>query len=1152
MKQRKLIHIYLLGSSSVKHEDKTYRLKRKSLGIFVYLVVQNRIINRRELVSLFWPNVEAVKGLQSLSALLYRYPDPVKKCLDIQDQSIKFKSEHVWLDLSQFQENINFANQVWQNEKALKKTVRNLLEQSVALYRGAFIEDFYLKDHEEFMGWLVKERELFKHQAVDTLTRLLRHAYQHTNIEESIRFLNELLRIDPLNEDAHMAMIKLLVDDGQKDQAILHFQTFQEKLSKELNATPGRPITTYYQELYNPVLVPIERRVTEADFKLLHNKPAQIERQKNIQNDHPFTPPTSLPSVVVKLFGRERLIAQLEKEIVSADNRLISFTGMGGIGKTQLALAIGNQIASEFKDGVVYIPLRKVDIDLENDEADGLTQQISDQLATKTLISLGVPSNGDIPPFFQLIEALGRKELLLIYDNFEHLIEGADFFTTLLHAAAEVTILVTSRVQLNQPGERVIVVPYLLTTVEESVAPQIELGSDVQLFIDRAKRLNSQFEFDDVDIAAIQTICTLTGGLPLAIEQAASWVVHYSLAEIGEEVHRSYTFLENPYVPLDDPHRSIKSTLESSYQLLTNEEQHMLLSLSLFNNEFSRKAALAVSNGYRSTLISLTDRTLIQQVEPGWYSFHPLVAQMIQDQRNKDDQFDINAAHKRFAAYFLGVLSDWGKHDTLSKSLNSNFLNWINRIEDDIFQAWKWGVTDRSYDLLVNGIKALRSFFFVIPQPSRATPLLHWSLTQLSNQVPDHLKQVSLAPPHYTNLLTRVMLNYATNLTFDRNYPAAEKIYSQILVYLEGADFYYTHASVAIELARIYSFQNDKEQLFAKMQQIAEEKIKHITDPIELADTKYVFTRFYYKENDDEKIANQSLLAINHLDDSYTPVTAICYTYVAKIRTRQKRYAEAIQLIDNYVDVEANTRLWSRNAGKVVKGKLLLILNRPFETLEILNKIEAQVRLINYFFQVIDFYQIKILAKLELNCSGDSDAEEFVDFVFDAKRFIHWVDLHETPDKAYHAWIIASGYAALAAGQYNKGQMGLAQQASLQLKTNLSLVQALSIKHLEHLHYTLILIIHSYLQLDRNGLTSLWLSYLDQEKDSLSPEIAQAFNRLVQVYESRTGEVFEPLPAEQLPQTNEEILQLLIEESAYDSRLTDLLDDDFDNTKIEA
>ena len=1149
MKQSKLIHIYLFGESIIQFDNKRYELKRKSLGIFVYLVVQNRPVGRRELTSLFWPNVETVKGLQSLSALLYRYPDPIKKCLNIQDQSIKFKPEHVWLDLIQFQENINFANQVWQNEKALKKTVRNLLEQSVDLYTGALVEDFYLKDHDEFMGWLVKERELFKQQAADTLTRLLRYAYQHANITESIRLTHDLLRIAPFDEDAHMVLIKLLVDDGQKDQAIIHFQTFQEKLSKELNATPGRQITTYYQELYNPVLVPKERRVAEADFKLLHDKPIQIDRQKTVQIHHPFTPPSSLPSVVVKLFGRQRLITQLEKEIVSADNRLITLTGMGGIGKTQLALSVGNRIVSEFKDGAVYVQLRSVDLIDAPDSKEDRAKQISDQLAIQTLNSLNIPVNSDIPPFFQLIEALGRREFLLLYDSFEHLIEGASFFTTLLHAAAEVTILVTSRIRLNQPGERIVLVPPLMATAEDGTHHELELGSGVQLFIDRAKRLNGQLEYGEVDLSAIQTICTLTGGLPLAIEQAASWVMHYSLAEIVDEIHQRYTFLENTAVPLDDPHRSVKSTLERSWNLLTHDEQQMLHVLSLFKNEFSRKAALSISKGSISTLISLSDRTLINQIQSGWYNLHPLVSQLIQDKQEKGAKFGIDKIRANFASYFLTILAEWEADHTLSKKMDYPLLVYVERIKDDIFQAWRWGVENRHYAQLAQGSNALSKLYKLTDGFGPLEQMLEQSYTQLAKQMPDHAKHIDHSPAEYTNAFTQITFHFTHTLMYLGRNSSVHQILIQSLDLLKDTDFYRTHAATYMRLATYHLLQRRKD-LSDPFFQFALEKAQLVTDSWDLASLKFEFAHYYRVTEQFEKATREAYLAIGLLaDEECLPARAPFYMLLAQIKGRHGHFAEAINIIDKHIDIENNTNLLIYRFGSVLKSKYLFRVNLADEALETLRKVEQQTRLAGNFYSVTVFYRSSILIQIELALNGEPDHQHLNGIINDAQNWIWWLQLTKEDESSERIWAEASGLMAKATGLALMNQQIDGERAFHQFLSKLSLLQSRPTL-LGLLPFIMILASYYFLKINQVKLAAKLMLYLPQQ--TRLGELEIAYGRLVQFFESQTGQTIEPLPAEQLPQTHDEILQLLIEENVYGHPLSDFLDEGTDDSKIKA
>lgn len=1150
MKSKKIIEISLFGETTLQHANKSHSLARKSLGIFLYLVGQKKAIERQELVSLFWPDVSTTSGLQSLRALLYRYPSPVKKCLEISDQQIKFKLENVWLDTAQFEENLNFADQVWQKEQALKKTIRSLLEQAIELYSGEFAAGFDLADHPEFMGWLVQERQRYQQLAFDSACQLLRHYYQHSKWEEAMRIATESLRISPFSEDAHMIMMKLLVKNDDKEEAIRHFQAFQASLSKEMNATPGRSITTYYQQLYNPVLVPIERRVTEASFKILQPKamptgPAQVRSQQ------PFLRVQTLPKVFVKIFGRDALINKLEKEIVAADKRLFTLTGLGGIGKTQLALAIGNRITSEFKEGIVYIPLRKLKRETvlgEGASEDGYEQIIGHFLATETLQSLNIPPSEDTPPFFQLIEALGRREFLLIYDNFEHLIEGASFFTTLLHSAAEVTILVTSRIRLNQTGEYAHMVPPLSTTSERSNLHGVRLSSGVELFIDRAKRLDTKLEFNDSEIESIEIICSLVGGHPLAIEQAASWVLHYSLQEIIAEIQQSYTFLENIAAPLDDPHRSIRVTLESSYKLLSEQEQKMLKALSLFHDEFSRQAALAVSGAPINILISLNDRSLLQQVEPGWYSFHPLVAQMFAAKQSKDEQSDPPANRKRFTTYFLELLADINETEALHTISKKNTISQLDRMREDIHRAWRWGLADRAYPLLANSATALSNYFYYSSiKPVQGSAFFKWSSEQLFQQQPEeYLRQAEDAPPAYREALINVLYEYAEFLRLDFDHSLTEKTLLQLLSLLEGTSFYQKHAIVALILMRIYRLQGRVDEIDLLFQLVQDKKAR-VTKSLEIAQLEFCLTHFFLAKDELDRAEDQIIYAISLLDERHAGLLQEFYRGLADVYILQGDYPKALTVIANDIDIEAFLNQNDLALHHFRHVELLLGLGDAYQALSILHNFPEELLLISRAIS-FNFYILSILVKLEVNFTHATSDLNLTDFTQDAHKFIKFLETANYTDKDLISWLKLCGFAALVAGFTIQNRPSLAHTAFQTFLIHLHKTESAPLLSISP--FIVILITHYLIRSNLEKMASKLISYLHEVE--LYHHMPTSRSRVEQQYEVFFGKKFERLESKLVPQNDLEAIEFLKQLEVDEGSLSDPRYDDTGSSKVSA
>ena len=185
----------------------------------------------------------------------------------------------------------------------------------------------------------------------------------------------------------------------------------------------------------------------------------------------------------------------------------------------------------------------------------------------------------------QLLTYLTNKCQLLVFDNFEHLLDGASIVTGILQAAPQVKVVVTSRAKLNVTGETVFTLAGLETTwASPGEALQ---ASGVQLFIDAARRVRPGFVLEPGDLDPLATILRLTGGLPLGILLAAAWVDMLPVSEIAAEIARNLDFLETEISDVPDRHRSLRAVFDYSWALLSPEERHTFLALSVFRGGFT-------------------------------------------------------------------------------------------------------------------------------------------------------------------------------------------------------------------------------------------------------------------------------------------------------------------------------------------------------------------------------------------------------------------------------------------------------------------------------------------------------------------------------------------------------------------------------------
>ena len=647
-----------LGLPQVSLNDKPIATdRRKAIALLAYLSVRDightrQKYSRESLSALFWPDYEQSKAFSNLRRVIWEVHQSIGDSWLIADrESVQLSAAaEINLDVARFRESLSQGRQ--QNDPALRIP---LLADAAKLYRNHFLTGFSLKDAYTFNEWSFAECEDLRHQLADALIKLSEDYCALGQADKAIPYARRMITLDPLNESMHRQLMQVYIQAGQHSAALKQYQTCEQLLRKELNLDP-QPET---HELY--------KKIRKGELKPLHVE-SQIE---------PIKPKHNLPSQLSTFIGRETE----QEEIINliSKNRLVTLAGMGGIGKTRLALQVGQRLLNDYLHSVWFVAL--------------------DSLSDATLVPQTVASVFDIRegpdrPIIEILKnVLREKTTLLILDNCEHLLDTcAQLITTLLTNCPNLTILATSREILNMKGEATYYLPSLSLPEDNNLlAEKLTEYESVQLFVERAALALSSFRLMKKNAQGVTDICRELDGIPLAIELAAARVNVLTVEEILKQLNDSFSLLASEGRTNLPRHQTLQASMDWSWGLLTESEQIFLRQLSIFAGGWTLEAAQAICDGHVLHLTSALVRKsliMVHQESGGEtrYRFHEIVRQYMRKRLiESGEEEDIRTRHLQ---YFL-QLSEQAE-PALRGPTQIEWMSRLNDERDNIRAALEW------------------------------------------------------------------------------------------------------------------------------------------------------------------------------------------------------------------------------------------------------------------------------------------------------------------------------------------------------------------------------------------------------------------------------------------------------------------------------
>jgi predicted ATPase/DNA-binding SARP family transcriptional activator len=668
------LELRFFGDLSI-HQDGvplTALKSKKGLALVCYLAVTGRAYTRPALAGLLWPDIPEANALLNLRKALHLLKQHLAPYLLISRHTIALnKAASIWLDAAEFE------------SQAFRQADAAQLQAAADLYRGDFLSDFYLPDSAAFEEWAAAHRAEYRRLALEALSLLADYHLANAHYENAAVYARRQLAMDDLLENAHRQLMTALARSGHRSAALVQYETCRQILDQTLGVAPSAATARLAEQIRQDEGGELDRDETVTPGT---GSPAA---------DQPLPPSThSLPTPSTPFIGREAELAILSQYLADSAIRLVTILGPGGVGKTRLALAaaerqMNSQHPAPFSDGVYYVSLASI--------------ATADAIAPTIAEAVGFTFYKGDEPKAQLLRYLRPKNMLILLDNFEHLLDGVDLLDELGQTAPNVKLLVTSRERLNLQAEHLLylgglTLPQTNAAGEEDSSVDLSSYSSIQLFCQSARQVQPGFALTASNQADVLAICRLVQGMPLGIVLATTWLALLTPPEIVAEMGRDLDFLATEIANVPARQRSLRAAFNHSWRLLNQHNRKVFARLSVFSGGFSRDAAQAVSGASLLDLQVLVNKSLVYSTAAGRYEVHELLRQFAAEQLGLVEE-NYHSAHDRLSAYYCAFLQEYSEAWYTARQLEA--LEAVTQEADNIRQAWQWALDQEEWSRLL-------------------------------------------------------------------------------------------------------------------------------------------------------------------------------------------------------------------------------------------------------------------------------------------------------------------------------------------------------------------------------------------------------------------------------------------------------------------
>ena len=660
------MRIWLLGGFRVGVGSRTiteeaWRLRKAAALVKLLALARGHRFHREEIMQLLWPDQAPQAAANNLHYTLHHARRTLGATLTSASPYLRLQSEQLalcpggllWVDVEAFDDAASVARRT--REPAAYR-------RAIELYAGELLPA------DRYEDWAEARRLELRSAFLSLLVELAALYEERGEYGAGIEALGKVLAEEPTSEKAHVSLMRLYAFSGRQGEALGQYDRLKEVLSKELNTEPGPDGRRLRQEI-EAGSFPGERPAGGPQPE----EPSSAGRH-------------NLPAGRTSFIGRERELVEVKRAL--AMTRLLTLTGVGGSGKTRLALEVARDLVGAYPDGVWLAELAPL--------ADpGLVPQAVAR-------ALGVKEQPGQPLTDTLAETLRTKRTLLVLDNCEHLLDGAACLVdALLDSCPHLRILATSREALGIAGEVRWTVPSLsmLDPRSADTVEELERSESARLFVERASARRPGFSLTPDNTQAVAQICHRLEGIPLAIELAAARVGALSIKQISERLTDSLKLLTGGDRTQVPKQRTLRGTLDWSHELLSTNEKKLFGRLSVFAGGWTLEAAEEVGadgsiegSDVLDLLGRLVDKSLVvAEAEAQGAVRYRMLEPIRQYARERlEESEEAEAIQRRHAEFFLALAEE-----AEPEVEGPQQAAWLERLEaehDNLRAALSWSL----------------------------------------------------------------------------------------------------------------------------------------------------------------------------------------------------------------------------------------------------------------------------------------------------------------------------------------------------------------------------------------------------------------------------------------------------------------------------